>query len=86
MLVDELAAVVDLVVDHDKDVLLCVVLGNILVGVLLGGHDGRIGSKCFFFLVSGIRREIRVKNARATRTDVQEGKGRKGKKSTSKES
>lgn len=56
MLVDELAAVVDLVVDHDEDVLLGVVLGNILVGVLLG-HDGRIGSKRAFFLISGIRRE-----------------------------
>lgn len=49
VLVDELAAVVDLVVDHDEDVLLGVVLGNILVGVLLG-HDGRIGSKRAFFL------------------------------------
>jgi hypothetical protein len=44
VLVDELAAVVDLVVDHDVDVLLGVVLSNILVGELLR-HDGRIGSK-----------------------------------------
>lgn len=49
VLVDELAAVVDLVVDHDEDVLLGVVLSNILVGVLLR-HDGRVGSKVLFFL------------------------------------
>lgn len=40
MLVDKLCAVVDLVVDHDEQILLCVVLGNILVGVLLGRHFG----------------------------------------------
>lgn len=42
VLVDKLGAVVDLVVDHDKEVLLGVVLGNILVRVL-GRHGGRIG-------------------------------------------
>lgn len=40
MLVDKLCAVVDFVVDHDKQVLLCVVLSNILVGVLGGRHFG----------------------------------------------
>lgn len=40
MLVDKLCAVVDLVVDHDEQVLLCVVLGNILVGILLVRHFG----------------------------------------------
>lgn len=42
VLVDKLGAVVDLVVDHDEEVLLGVVLGNILVRVLLR-HGGRIG-------------------------------------------
>lgn len=42
MLVDKLGAVVDLVVDHDEEVLLGVVLGNILVRVLCR-HGGRIG-------------------------------------------
>lgn len=51
VLVDELAEAVDLVVDHDEEVLLGVVLGNVLVGVLLSRHDGRIESKrAFFFL------------------------------------
>lgn len=63
VLVDELAAVVDLVVDHDEDVLLGVVLSNILVSVLLR-HGGRIGSKRCFFLIAGIRREILRKNER----------------------
>lgn len=40
MLIDKLRAVVDLVVDHDKQILLCVVLSNILVGVLLVRHFG----------------------------------------------
>jgi hypothetical protein len=38
MLVNELAGVVNLVVDHDEDVLSCVVLGHILICVLLFGH------------------------------------------------
>ena len=38
MLVNELGRIVDLIVDHREDVLLGVVLGNILVGVLLGSH------------------------------------------------
>lgn len=38
MLVDKLGAVVDLIVDDDVKVLLGVVLSNILVGKLLGGH------------------------------------------------
>lgn len=42
VLVHKLSAVVDLVMDHDINVLLGVVLGNILVGKLDGGrHDGR---------------------------------------------
>jgi hypothetical protein len=60
VLIDELAGIVDLVVDHDEDVLLGVVLSNILISVLLR-HGGRIevgrnGSKrpMFVFL---IRRE-----------------------------
>lgn len=42
VLIDELATVVDLIVDHKEEVLLGVVLGNILVGVFLSlGHgDG----------------------------------------------
>lgn len=41
MLIDEGSAVVDLVVDHDVEVLLGVVLSNILVGELLSlGHFG----------------------------------------------
>lgn len=49
MLVNELGGIVDLIVDHHEDVLLGVVLGNILVGVLLGSHfdgscEGRGGS------------------------------------------
>jgi len=36
MLVDKLGHVIDLIVDHDKEVLLGVVLGNVLVGE--GGH------------------------------------------------
>jgi len=43
VLVDELAAVIDLVVDNEEAVLLGVVLGNILVGVLLGGHFDGVG-------------------------------------------
>src|ERR1700753_2772954 len=38
MLVNELAGVVDLVVDHDENVLSCVVFGHILICVLLFGH------------------------------------------------
>lgn len=38
MLVDELGAIVNLVVDDDVDVLLGVVLSNVLVGELLGSH------------------------------------------------
>ena len=38
MLIDELRGIVDLVVDDDEEVLLSVVLGNVLVCVLLGGH------------------------------------------------
>lgn len=39
MLIDELGAVVDLVVDHDEHILLGVVLSNILVGQFqLGSH------------------------------------------------
>lgn len=40
VLVDKLGAVVDLVVDHDVNVLLGVVLGNILVGEFLGHCGG----------------------------------------------
>lgn len=40
VLVDEFSAVVDLVVDHDEDVLLGVVGSNILVGELLVGRHG----------------------------------------------
>jgi hypothetical protein len=46
MLVNELGAVVDLVVNNNQDILLGVVLGNILVGVFLGGHlDGECCAK-----------------------------------------
>lgn len=38
VLVHELCAVVDLVVNHHKQVLLCIVLRNILIRVLLLGH------------------------------------------------
>ena len=40
MLVDELCHVVDLIVDHDKHVLLGVVLGNILICEDLFRHFG----------------------------------------------
>jgi hypothetical protein len=40
VLIYELCAVVDLVVDDHEQVLLGVVLGNILVGELLVGHFG----------------------------------------------
>lgn len=40
MLVDKLCTVIDLVVDHNKQIPLCVVLSNILVGVLLVRHFG----------------------------------------------
>lgn len=43
VLVDELGDVVHLVVDHDVEVLLGVVLGNILVGELGGHLDGVVG-------------------------------------------
>lgn len=46
VLVHELGAVVHLVVDHEEDVLLGVVLGNILVGILLG-----LGGHCVGLLV-----------------------------------
>ena len=37
MLIDELGGIVDDVVDHKVEILLCVVLGNILVGEFLSG-------------------------------------------------
>jgi hypothetical protein len=40
VLIDELGAVVDLAVDHQEQVLLGVVLGNILVSELLRHFDG----------------------------------------------
>lgn len=46
VLVDELGDVVHLIVDHDVEILLGVVLGNILVGELGGHLDGVVG----FFL------------------------------------
>lgn len=43
VLVHELRAVVDLVVDHNVDILFGVVLGNVLVGKLESGrHGGRV--------------------------------------------
>jgi hypothetical protein len=38
VLVDKLGAVIDIVVDHDVEILLGVVLSNILIGEVLGGH------------------------------------------------
>lgn len=46
MLIDELGAVVNLVVNHDIHVLLGVVLGNILVGELEGGRHGGQQGEC----------------------------------------
>ena len=50
VLVDELGDVVHLVVDHDVEILLGVVLGNILVGELGGHLDGVVG---YFFWTGG---------------------------------
>lgn len=38
MLIDEFGGIVNFIVDNDEEILLRVVLGNVLVGVLLGGH------------------------------------------------
>lgn len=74
MLVHKLAHVVDLVVDDDVEVLLGVVLGNILIRELLGGHLGRVLSvwklssskrwMSFFFW-----RAVFVSTVRASRLD-----------------
>ena len=67
MLVDKLGAVIDLVVDHDVEILLGVVLSNILIGEVLGGHLDCccrcVGRQIFFsgqlFSVSTVRANAR---------------------------
>jgi hypothetical protein len=52
MLVDKLGHVEDLIVDHDEEVLLGVMLGNVLVGE--GGHCiGRVVVYVWWCLLSG---------------------------------